>query len=329
MHIAIVIPGSLPVTYYGGTQRVVWYLAKALAELGNRVSLYADEVKGDCPFAKIYRLDRNRPFHEQLPDDVDIVHFNNDIFDGESLSVPFVVTLHGNGTTGDFHPNTIFVSHNHAIRNGCECYVYNGLDWSECPQVQLGLPRSGYHFLAKAAWRVKNVQGAIDVVKKIPQEHLVVLGGQRINIKMGFRCTLSPRIHFKGMVDDRVKYGVMQKSKGLLFPVVWHEPFGLAIIESLYAGSPVFATPYGAIPELISDSNLGFLTNSAAEMVEHLRQPAKYDPEYCHEYTKEHFSSMVMALNYMEKYNKVLRGEALNASAGKPDQHYRDLVWQK
>ena len=64
-------------------------------------------------------------------------------------------------------------------------------------------------------------------------------------------------------------------------------------------------------------------------MVEHLRQPVKYDPEYCHEYAKEHFSSMVMALNYMEKYNKVLRGEVLNASVGKPDQHYRDLVWQK
>ena len=32
---------------------------------------------------------------------------------------------------------------------------------------------------------------------------------------------------------------ILNSSKGLVFPVLWHEPFGLAIIESLYYGCPV------------------------------------------------------------------------------------------
>ena len=46
---------------------------------------------------------------------------------------------------------------------------------------------------------------------------------------------------------------LLNASRGLIFPVRWHEPFGLAVIESLYFGCPVFATPYGALPELVQE----------------------------------------------------------------------------
>ena len=52
------------------------------------------------------------------------------------------------------------------------------------------------------------------------------------------------------MVGGQVKLDLLQGSRGLIFPVLWHEPFGLAVIESLYFGCPVYATPYGALPEL-------------------------------------------------------------------------------
>ncbi len=54
----------------------------------------------------------------------------------------------------------------------------------------------------------------------------------------------------------------MQRSKGLIFPVLWNEPFGLAAIESLYAGAPVFGPNYGSIPELINEKT-GYTSNKS------------------------------------------------------------------
>ena len=60
------------------------------------------------------------------------------------------------------------------------------------------------------------------------------------------------------MVGGNKKNRLLQHSKGLIFPVKWDEPFGLAITESLYCGCPVFGTPYGSLPELVP-SDVGFL----------------------------------------------------------------------
>ena len=39
----------------------------------------------------------------------------------------------------------------------------------------------------------------------------------------------------------------------------WHEPFGIALIEALYFGCPVFGTPYGSLPEIVEEGVQGFL----------------------------------------------------------------------
>lgn len=205
----------------------------------------------------------------------------------------------------------VFVSKNHAARYGSQSFVYNGLDWDDYGAVNLSAPRSYFHFLGKAAWRVKNVVGAIAVVKALPAERLMVLGGHRCNLKMGFRLTLSPKISFKGMVGGQKKIQLLQGSKGLIFPVKWDEPFGLAITESLYMGAPVFGTPYGALAELVTPE-VGFLTNKASEMVEHLKNDYAYSPRVCHEYARDCFNAKVMAVGYLKKYEQILNGEVLN-----------------
>ena len=118
-----------------------------------------------------------------------------------------------------------------AERHGSPEYVHNGLDWEAYGPVDFERPRPYCHFLGKAAWRVKNVQGAIDVAGDAGVQ-LMVLGGTRLNIKRGFRFTWSRRVSFAGMVGGQVKLDLLQGSRGLVFPVLWHEPFGLAVIES-------------------------------------------------------------------------------------------------
>ena len=140
---------------------------------------------------------------------------------------------------------------------------------------------------------------------------LRVLGGKRVNLKMGLRITMDPRIRFEGMVGGETKNRLINDSKALLFPVRWNEPMGLAVVESLYFGCPVFGTPYGALPELVGPE-FGRLSDSKSELVEALKHVDDYDRRKCHEYVCDNFASIHMTRNYHSLYEKVLKGEALN-----------------
>ena len=63
--------------------------------------------------------------------------------------------------------------------------------------------------------------------------------------------TLHPNITYFKQVNNTEKIAIMEKSKGLIFPVKWHEPFGLAIVESFYAGCHVFGSTFGSLQEFV------------------------------------------------------------------------------
>jgi glycosyltransferase involved in cell wall biosynthesis len=310
MHILIVYNGIIPAFRYGGTQRVIWYLGKELAKMGHEVA-YLTHKGVRCPFGKVYFMDTSLPVAQQIPDDTDIIHFNDGL-PGGCISHPYIITMHGNVNNDlPLDSNTVFVSKNHAERFGSESFVYNGLDWDDYGQPDLHTSRHYFHFLGRAAWRVKNVRGAIRSVTALSHERLFVLGGYRLNIKMGFRLTLHPRIRFCGMVGGQKKFSLLQHSKGLIFPVRWHEPFGLALTESLYFGCPVFGTPYGSLPEIIIP-DVGYLSNREEELSLAMKYAAHYSPERCHEYARDCFNAKIMAVQYLEKYEKVLNNQPLN-----------------
>lgn len=314
MNLLLAINAKIPVDYYGGTERVIWHLGKELTKMGHTVSYLAQEGSY-CDFAKVIPYQKSKKIAEQIPLDTHLVHFNFTPESVEEIKVPYIITMHGN--TNNLKPlnlNTVFVSRNHASRFGSVSYVYNGLDWNDYALPDFNMKRTSFHFLGKAAWRIKNVQGAIDIIRASPQETLNVLGGTRFNFKMGLRFTFSKRIHFYGMVGGTNKTKLLNQSKGLLFPVRWHEPFGLAILESLYYGCPVFGTPYGSLPELVPDE-LGFLSNKKSELVEAIQSASRYSMKTCHEYALTKFNSNKMALDYLEKYQRVLDGEKLNETA--------------
>lgn len=307
MNIVLFNNSYIPAIKYGGTQRVVYYLAVELDKLGHDVTLL---VKGSTKktHLKIMIYDENKTLQEQLPIKTDIVHLHSRI--DEVLTTPYVITMHGNTKKKDsLDINTIFVSSNHASRYGSDSYVLNGLDWDDYSSVDLNKKRDYYHFLGNAAWKVKNVVGAIDIVKKADEE-IKVLGGDRFNFKMGIRFTFTPKASFYGMVGGEEKDRLLNGSRGLVFPVLWDEPFGLAITESLYFGAPVFATPYGSLQELVIPE-VGFLSKSKEELVNAIEEN-HYKPHICHEYANDLFNSRVMAQEYLKKYEMVINGNKLN-----------------
>jgi glycosyltransferase involved in cell wall biosynthesis len=308
LHILIIFNGRLPVSKYGGTQRVIWSLGKELSALGHRITFLAGEGSAS-DFAQIKFLDKEKALAEQIPEDVDLIH--SFINTWEEFPKPIMITQEGNSRPGrDFHINTCFVSRNHASRYRSEVFVYNGLDVEEYGKPRLDNERKYLHFLGKAAWNVKNVRGCISVAREAGMP-LRVLGGKRIQVKMGARLTLDRNVRFEGMVGGKCKNELMNGSKALLFPVLWNEPFGIALTESLYFGCPVFGTPYGSLPEIVT-SEFGFLSSSRAELIQALGNVDSYDRKKCHEYVCDTFSSLKMTQDYLLLYEKVLNGETLN-----------------
>ena len=316
MKILIVNNSIIPVQLYGGTERVIWGLGKELVKLGHEVSFLVKRGS-QADFARVIHLDESKPIVDQIKEEYDVVHFNFRPPGLEKLGMPYIVTIHGNSNDmNELDKNTVFVSRNHAARYNSTSFVYNGLDWSEYTTPNLSNQRHYFHFLGNAAWRVKNVAGAIDVIKKTKTERLMVLGGVRFNFKMGIRLTFSTKVSFAGMVGGKEKFELLNGSKGLIFPVKWHEPFGLAIIESLYYGCPVFGTPYGSLPELIHP-DVGFLSQQSDELAEAILQANRYDRALCHSYAVEEFNAMKMALSYVKKYEEVISGRPLNDASPK------------
>jgi glycosyltransferase involved in cell wall biosynthesis len=308
MNILIVNNTIIPATKYGGTERVIWWLGKELHKLGHDVT-YLVAKGSSCPFAKVLFYNPSVPLNQQIPVGIDVVHLNGGTT--ELPIKPFIYTMHGNVNTQTlFNKNTVFVSKNHAARFGSDVYVHNGLDPDDYGKPNFTNKKNYIHFLGDAAWRVKNVKGAIHIASKakIP---LKVLGGIRFNFNQGVRLTFDFNTQFYGMVGGDLKNNLLSQSKGMLFPILWNEPFGIAITESLYFGCPIFATPYGSLPEIVN-SEVGFLSNKSTELVEAIKNIEQYNPNHCHQYAMEYFTSAKMALSYLNLYEKVLNGNTLN-----------------
>jgi glycosyltransferase involved in cell wall biosynthesis len=299
----------LPVKEYGGTERIIFWLMKELDRRGHHVLLigHPDSILKGTNITLIPHKseETQNDFRSLIPADVDITHlFYNPHF---PLPTPHLITIEGNGRANEyFSPNTVFVSEKHARNHGSQHYVYNGLDFNEYPHPLKKLPLKNdwnqFLFLAKAKWKVKNLKGCVQAAKKA-KVHLHVAGGKA--------WSFSPYIHSYGMVGQEKKLELLRRTHGLLFPVRWHEPFGIAIIEAFSQGLPVIGTPYGSLPELIPPE-MGFIVNNAQELYQALQDPPRsFDGEQIRHLCEQRFSVQLMADRYEDLYQTICAGRTL------------------
>ncbi|TIT25566.1 MAG: glycosyltransferase family 4 protein, partial [Mesorhizobium sp.] len=69
-------------------------------------------------------------------------------------------------------------------------------------------------------------------------------------------------------IAEDEKADFLGKAAGLLFPIDWPEPFGLAPIEAMACGTPSIAWNRGALPEIIDQGVTGFVVESMDEAIE-------------------------------------------------------------
>jgi hypothetical protein len=308
MKVCMVIDAVIPALLYGGTQRIVVWLGRALHESGHHVT-YLARAGSSCEFAPVLTLDRARSIDAQVPRDTDIVHVHS----GGALPArfPACMTVYTNARTPQELPaNTIFLSRRHAEIHNAEAFVHVGVHPEEFGPVEMFQPGKAFIFLGKAAWNVKNVRGAIRVARAAGAP-IDVLGGTRLNFNMGFRLTLDPNARFHGMVGGENKKRFLHQARGLIHPVLWDEPGAAAVVESLYFGVPVFGTPYGCLPEQVP-AHVGHLSAHEGELAEAAARAEQYDRHAIHAWWQEHFSAARMARKYLTYYEKILTGETLH-----------------
>jgi len=302
MKILIIHNQVIPVRDYGGVERIIWWLGKELHALGHNVN-YLLPAGSHCPFAKIYVHDPARSLNEQIPQDIDVVHL---CFQSkEKINKPYLMMYQYNYHPHDrFDINTVFVSGDHARRHRSNTFVYNGIDIDDYGPVQFNSQRPYLLFLGYAKRPEKNLKDCLKMARRT-RNILAVVGGK----DKWFRRR--PWARYMGVIGGKKKNEVLQQSKALLFPIRWHEPFGIVLIEALYFGMPVIGSPYGSVRELIPP-DVGFLSESISGMEEAICHLERFNPRRCHDYVCEHFNAKRMTRDYLKLYEKVLAGQTLN-----------------
>jgi glycosyltransferase involved in cell wall biosynthesis len=317
MHIVQIAHEPIPVSLYGGTERIIENLCLGFVELGHKVTLIS--FKGDYTLegvefkdlGQFSKSDANTKFVSLIPDDADIIHFHlpmdQDKMDLEGI--PYICTLHGNlqenETLDKLPKNTVCISNNHASRHQRETFVYNGLDQNKIPLCQQSYENSKYFsFLGKASLKRKGLHLAKKIAKTF-KTPLHVGGGKGLNL-FGTK--------FLGYLNNEEKAKLLGESKALLFPILWEEPFGLVMIEAMFAGTPVFALKRGSVSEVLGQpgsDNLFIVEESLEQLIESIKQFTPSTPNRYRQYAIQYFSKNVMCENYLEVYKKVCAGKEI------------------
>ena len=283
-----------PVKNYGGTQRIIEWLSKALIQLGHTVYLVSrdgTDIPGTIVIPTPKKVIDYTPY---IPVDTDVVHYHSTplVFPDK----PFLVTIHGNGKPNEkFLPNTVFLSRDHAMRHESNQYVYNGVDPNDF--IYKNEKENYMLFLSKVSRSIKGVKIAVELAKQLGFK-LIVAGGHRLNFHKN--------ITYVGQVDGMKKAGLLAGAKALLFPIRWKEPFGLAVTEAHISGTPVITTNWGAMPELVPE-DVGFRCDSFEELAHAVESVERISPSNCRKWALQNFSSEIMARSYLREYENLLR----------------------
>jgi glycosyltransferase involved in cell wall biosynthesis len=304
MHVALYFHGRLPVRGYGGTQRVVVWLARGLAELGHQVTLLAPSGSS-LPEATVVGFDPRelrRPVFDPsrfLPASADILHAHAPLRCPPAL--PHVFTLHGNlGAGRKPLPNTIFLSADHARRHGGTAFVYNGVDPSE---FVFRATKDDYDLFLGRLHRTKGYRWAMEGAKR---------AGRRLVIAGGWRPSFRRALRFVGSVDGARKAELLAGAACLWMPALWAEPFGLTLVEAMMSGTPVLGTRRGALPEIVREE-VGALGDTLDDLVRLRPSVDRCDPEECRAYGHRRFNHLRMAEQYVRMYREYITTNRLPA----------------
>src|SRR5437899_2074962 len=267
---------AVPPKFYGGTERIVAYLTDALAALGHEVTLFASgdssttaTLVAACPRA--LRLDPTIRDHvapliamletvAQRAGEFDVIHLHCDYLGYSVLrrtGVPFLATLHGRLDLPELKQlyrvfnDVPVVSISDAQRGPLPEARYIATVQHGLPE-QLLMPGTGAGGYLAFLGRIspeKAPDRAVRIAAQAGMRLRIAAKVDRVDDEY-FKekiepLVAQPHVEFIGEIAEHQKAEFLGNAAGLLFPIAWREPFGLAMIEAIACGTPVIAMRNG------------------------------------------------------------------------------------
>jgi len=297
MHILLFHDSVMPPKNYGGIERIVVTLAEEYSRRGHRVSVLCR--KGSkLPGFSVVEIPEGGPGSDIMllvPKDVDFIHSHQPI--PVEPSVPYLITIHGNGHPGEmYHPNTNFLSRSHARNHGSSIFIFNGVDPKRYPFVEN--KEDYFIFLARTTWRVKNLKTTLAWARDL---------GVRLKIIGGNGVSLHKNIEYLGLVDESTKVEVLSKARALVYPTNWDEPCAGAPLEAFACGTPVISTRNGCMPEMVRTPEMGVLCDTYQDLLGSVEKLKSAKPRVCRQMAETVFSNERMALDYLKLFERILK----------------------
>ncbi|HEY9744726.1 MAG TPA: glycosyltransferase family 4 protein [Oculatellaceae cyanobacterium] len=338
----------VPPTTYGGTELVVHNLTEGLVQRGHEVTLFAAEGSKTaaklhpCAPASLRSMEAQRNKDKthctvmgyelmmletvfEQADRFDVIH-NHIGFQAlpfaNFVDTPTVTTLHN-----ALNPEIIrelFEKNAHQPYISISNYqrqlwpklnyvatIYHGIQMS---RFKPSLDYNNKDYLAFLG-RLSPEKGphlAIQAAKALG--YRLILAGKVDRVDQEFyREQVEPlidgvQIRYIGEVDHERKNELLSGAMATLCPVLWPEPFGLVMIESMACGTPVFALRDGSVPEVVEHGRTGYVAESVEELTEAVRDWKAYNRQIIRKVAEERFSAARMVDDHLKLYRSLLDG---------------------
>jgi glycosyltransferase involved in cell wall biosynthesis len=340
MRIAQIAPlwETVPPPAYGGAELVVSLLTEELVRRGHEVVLFAT---GDSRTKAILepihpsalRLDpavKEHAVYEAMQlsevygraDEFDIIHSHIGfaaLACAQLVKTPTVHTLHGtfsldNQKAFSFSKSQPYVSISNTQREprlglNYVATVYNGIDPSTHKFYSEPDDAPYLAFLGRLSPE-KGPHHAIEIAKRTGYTLKMAGKVDRVDVDY-FEQEIKPhidgeQIQYLGEANHVQKNHLMGNAIATLFPITWREPFGLVMIESMAAGTPVIALELGSTSEVIAHEKTGYLCQNVDECVAAVHRIDEIDRFACREHVEENFGVKQMVDGYEAVYRQLL-----------------------
>ena len=340
MKIAIIVNPLIPVPpeQYGGIERIVYMLITQLMSFGHDVTLFAhpDSKPGSgfVPYTENaaygFRdlLKTNRLTSKIAFRNFDVVHTFGRMSNIAFLmlsKIPKVVSYQLPPTISQVRKAVKLARANSLYFTACSNFIadqikaycdvttiYNGVDLSDYEVNEHVAADAPLVFLGRIQ-KEKGTAIAIEVAKKTGNK--LIIAGNVPNEALHqryFEEEVRPfidqsQIMYIGPVNNSQKNELLRNCKAFLMPVLWDEPFGIVMTEALACGAPVIGFNRGAVPEVVSDGQNGFVCSDVEAMAEAVNKAGEINRAFCRKTVEDKFSAMVLARQYEKLYERISR----------------------
>lgn len=117
---------------------------------------------------------------------------------------------------------------------------------------------------------------------------------------------------FLGRVSTAEKIKLLGEAKAVILPFTMPEAHSLLLMEANACGTPVIASKIGGIPEILEKGVNGLMCTGLKDLTKNITYLITYSylaSKKCRQYAEKHFDRKRMAQDYLDLFEKAIKGE--------------------